>query len=30
MGARYKMSKDAELSSELVTDIQVLNKSFLN
>ena len=30
MDARYKMSKGAELSWELVTDIQILNKYFLN
>ena len=26
MDARYKMSEDAELSQELVIDIQILNK----
>ena len=30
MDARYKMSKDVELSWELVTDIQILNKYFLS
>ena len=30
MNARYKMSKDAEVSWELVTDIKILNKSFSN
>ena len=29
MDERYKMSKDAELSQELVIDIQILNKYFL-
>ena len=29
MDKRYKMSKDAELSQELVIDIQILNKYFL-
>ena len=26
MDARYEMSKDTQLSGELVTDIQILNK----